>query len=81
VINAIVLIRAHRDRLNEVADQLIALEEVKEVHFIAGRYDLVATLRARDDQEFADVVTQGMLTIEGIRSSETLIAIRSLQSD
>ena len=81
MINAIVLIRAHRDHLGEVANELIALDEVTEVHFVAGRYDLVATLRAHDDESFADVVTHGMLTIEGIRSSETLISIRSLPFD
>lgn len=78
MVNAIVLIRARRDRLNQVADEIGALEGVTEVYFVAGRYDLVAILRADDDDDFAQVVTEGMLSIEGIRSSETLIAFRSV---
>jgi DNA-binding Lrp family transcriptional regulator len=44
---------------------------------VAGQFDLVAILRARDDDQFAQIVTEGMLKVEGIKSSETLIAFRA----
>ena len=77
MVNAIVLLRVRRDRISEVAEELVAIDGVGEVHTVAGQYDLVAVLRARDDDQFAEVVTEGMLRVEGIRSSETLIALRS----
>jgi DNA-binding Lrp family transcriptional regulator len=77
MINAIVLLKVQRDMIDEVALELVELRGVSEVYSVAGQYDLVAILRARDDDQFADIVTEGMLDVEGIKSSETLIAFRA----
>jgi DNA-binding Lrp family transcriptional regulator len=77
MVNAIVLLKVQRDRINNVAQELVDLDGVSEVYSVAGQFDLVAILRARDDEQFADIVTEGMLKVEGIRSSETLIAFRA----
>ncbi len=77
MVNAIVLLKVKRDRINGVAQELVEIDGVSEVYSVAGQFDLVAILRARDDEQFAQIVTEGMLKVEGIKSSETLIAFRA----
>jgi DNA-binding Lrp family transcriptional regulator len=77
MVNAIVLLKVQRDRMPDVAQDLVAIPGVSEVYAVAGQFDLVAILRAEDDDQFAEIVTEGMLKVEGIRSSETLIALKA----
>ncbi len=77
MMNAVVLLKIRNDRINEVAEHLVELDGVSEVYSVAGQYDLVAILRAPDDEGIANVVTGNMLKIEGMISSETLIAFRA----
>ncbi len=76
VITAIVLLKAETDLINEVAEQIIGIEGVSEVYSIAGRFDLVAIIRVKDNEGLAEVVTSHMLKVKGIINSETLIAFR-----
>ena len=76
MVSAIVLLNVERDLINDVAEQIIEIEGVSEVYSIAGRFDLVAIIRVRDNEGLADVVTNQMLKIKGIINSETLIAFR-----
>jgi DNA-binding Lrp family transcriptional regulator len=78
MVNAVVLLKVQRDLINEVAQAMVEIDGVSEVYSVAGQYDLVAILRTKDDHRLADVVTEGMLKIQGIRNSETLIAFRVL---
>ena len=75
--NAIVLLKVRNDKINEVAEALVDLDGVSEVYSVAGHYDLVAVLRARNDDHIASLVTEQMLKAEGLISSETLIAFRA----
>ena len=77
MVNAIVLLKLKRDRINQVAENLAGLEGVSEVYSVAGQYDLVAIIRARDDAHIATLVTEELLQAEGVESSETLIAFRT----
>lgn len=77
MINAVVLMKIRNDRINDVAQILLELKGVSEVYSVAGQYDLVAILRASDDEGIASLVTDEMLKIEGMISSETLIAFRA----
>ncbi len=80
MVHAIALLRVERDRINEVAQELVGIPGVSEVYSVAGRWDLAVVVRARDDRQLADVVTARMLKVDGIRESETLIAFRVLSS-
>jgi DNA-binding Lrp family transcriptional regulator len=77
MVSAVVLLNVERNQINEVAERLAAIEGVSEVHSVAGRYDLVAILRVRTNEELADLVTAQMLKLESIQSTETLIAFRA----
>ncbi len=76
MVTALVLLTVSRDRVNEIAEKLSDMEGISEVYSIAGRYDLAVIIRARDNDQLADIVTHHMLKVEGIITSETLVAFR-----
>ena len=76
MVSALVLMTIERNLINEVAEKLLEIKGVSEVYSVAGQYDLVGVIRVSDNESLAEVVTERMLQIEGIISSETLIAFR-----
>jgi DNA-binding Lrp family transcriptional regulator len=76
MVTAIVLIGAETDKINELAEQLAEIEGVQEVYSLAGRYDLAAIVRVRENDELADLISNKARRLNGIRMSETLIAFR-----
>lgn len=76
MVTALVLLQVSRDRIPQVAEELAAIPGISEVYSVSGRYDLVAIIRTRNNDELAELVTGHMLKVQGITSSETLIAFR-----
>jgi DNA-binding Lrp family transcriptional regulator len=76
MVTAIVLLNTEREKVNDVADALVPLNGVSEVHSVAGRYDLVAILRVANNDALAELVTEKIRQIDGITDSETLIGFR-----
>lgn len=76
MISAIVLLMVERDKINKVAEGIADIEGVSEVYSVAGRYDLAAVVRVKDNEDLARVVTERIRKVTGITSSETLIAFR-----
>jgi DNA-binding Lrp family transcriptional regulator len=76
MVTALVLLNVSRDKVNAVAESLADMEGISEVYSIAGRYDLAVIIRAKDNDQLAELVTNHMLKVEGILKSETLIAFR-----
>jgi DNA-binding Lrp family transcriptional regulator len=76
MLTCIVLCTVDRARVNDVAEALAAIDGVSEVYSVTGRYDLVAILRVPSHEALAEIVTGGMLAVEGIRSTETQLALR-----
>jgi DNA-binding Lrp family transcriptional regulator len=76
MVSALVLLTVERDKINKVAETIADIGGVSEVYSIAGRYDLAAVVRVRNNDDLAKVVTEGIRKVGGITSSETLIAFR-----
>ena len=76
MVTALVLLNVERDKINVVAEKLTAIQGVTEVYSIAGKYDLVAIIRVKENDQLADVVTERIRRVEGIEKSETLISFR-----
>jgi DNA-binding Lrp family transcriptional regulator len=76
MVTALVLVNVERNKVNAVAEMLAEMEGISEVYSVAGRYDLAVIIRARDNDQLAELVTNHMLKVEGIIKSETLIAFR-----
>ena len=77
MVTAICLICAERGRVNEVAQELVEVAEVSEVFSVGGRFDLVAIVRVANNEKLANVVTERLQNIAGIRETETLIAFKT----
>ncbi len=76
MVTAIVLIHAERHRINALAEELADIDGVSEVYSVGGGFDLVAIIRVRQNEELARLVTEHMAKLEGIVSTETLIAFQ-----
>jgi len=76
MVTALVLLTVARDKVNAVAESLADMDGITEVYSLAGRYDLAVIIRVKDNDQLAEVVTKHMLKVEGILTSETLVAFR-----
>jgi len=77
MLSAIVLLTTERDKTNQVAETIADAEGVTEVYSVAGRYDLVAIIRVRSNEDLADTVTNHMRNVKGILKTETMLAFRA----
>ena len=77
MVTAIVLIDVERGQVNRVAESLVDLPGVAEVYSVSGRYDLVAIIRVRTNDEMANLITAQMQAQEGITNTETMLAFRA----
>lgn len=77
MITAIVNINAAVDRIPEVAQAVADLPGVTEVYSVAGDVDLVAIVRVRQHEELADVIAGRLNKVDGILSTQTLIAFQA----
>jgi Lrp/AsnC family transcriptional regulator for asnA, asnC and gidA len=63
-------------KLDRIAEQIAALEEVTYLVVTAGRFDLVCEVVCEDNEHLLRVLTDRLADIDGIRSSETLVELR-----
>lgn len=77
MVTSIILINAERSKINEVAEQLAAMEGISEVYSVSGAYDLVAIARVPTNDDLANLVTKKMLALGAIVKSETMLAFKA----
>ncbi|HYS81610.1 MAG TPA: Lrp/AsnC ligand binding domain-containing protein [Anaeromyxobacteraceae bacterium] len=77
---AFVLIRCELGRIEDVANALMEIEGVSEVHSITGPWDLLAKLYAPDYDAFGEVIPGRVQKLAGIRETETLLAFRAFKA-
>jgi DNA-binding Lrp family transcriptional regulator len=76
MVTAFVMIKARRDRIQAVSQEILAVDGIAEVYSVAGECDLVGVARVRENEQLAKLVTEDMIGIEGITDTKTLIAFR-----
>ena len=77
MVTAIVLIQTERGRVEEVAQDLLEVDEVSEVYLVAGDYDLVAMVRVRQYEQMAGLVPGKLARVGGILRTTTLMAFQA----
>lgn len=77
MVTSIILINAERNRINPVAEQLQAIAGISEVYSVSGKYDLIAIVRVKTNDDLANLVTKQMLAIDGIAKTETMLAFQA----
>jgi anthranilate phosphoribosyltransferase len=76
MISAIVLINVQKGQLPQVVKQLGEIDEVIEIYSVAGRYDIVVKVQVEEYERMSEVVTEKLQAVEGIASTETLMAFK-----
>lgn len=77
MVTAIILLKLDRERINETAEKLADDPAVSEVYSVSGSFDLVVVVRVKNNDGLADLVTQRMAALPGIRQTETMLAFRA----
>lgn len=77
MITSIILLNTKRDKVNKVAEQLTDIDGVSEVYSVTGKYDLVAIIRVKTNDELADLVTNNLVKIDGIERTDTMLAFKA----
>ena len=80
MITAIVLITADVDRIPEVAEEIANIPAVSEVYSVTGDTDLIAMVRVRTHDDFADVIADRLNKVTGVTGTNTHIAFRTYSS-
>lgn len=75
-VTAMVMIKAQPSQSTALAKEIAEVKGVSEVFSVAGRFDLVAIVRAARNEALADIVSGEIHSLAGIIDSETLIAFR-----
>ena len=77
MVSAFVLIKVEEKELTAISDKLLACPGVREVHVVAGEYDMVAVIRVADNSTLSKLLTEQLIHIAGIKSTKTLISLQS----
>lgn len=76
MISALVLMNVKRGEAAKVGRSLAKMAGITEVFSVAGRYDLVALIRANNSERLAELVSSEIAGIEAITHTETLISFK-----
>jgi DNA-binding Lrp family transcriptional regulator len=76
---AFVLVKCELGKVEAVANRVMELDGVSEVHSITGPFDLLVKLYAPDYESFGDLIPDRLQKIPGVRETETLLAFRAFK--
>ena len=77
MVTSIILLNVERTQINEVAAQLVELDEISEVYSVSGKYDLIAIVRVRSNDDLSMLVTEKLREIKNIEATETMLAFKA----
>lgn len=77
MVTSIILLNVERTQINEVAAQLVELDEISEVYSVSGKYDLIAVVRVRTNDDLSKLVTEKLRGVENIVATETMLAFKA----
>ena len=72
---AFILLKTEPSQEREVYQTLSTIEAVVETHALYGEYDLLARVECANSKALTTLLMQQMRQIEGVRETETLIAV------
>jgi DNA-binding Lrp family transcriptional regulator len=72
--HALVLIKAEQQSLSSLGGALAEVEGVSEAFSVTGEWDFVAIVRVPEHDQLAEVVTERMAGLPGIKDTYTMVA-------
>jgi len=77
VVTFIILFNVKKNKITAIAEQLAEISEISEVYSVTGIYDLVAIVRTKTNDDVAELVTNRLGTIKGIKQTDTMLAFKA----
>ncbi|MBM9606037.1 Lrp/AsnC family transcriptional regulator [Desulfopila inferna] len=77
MVTSIILMNVDRTSINEVAAKLVEFDEISEVYSVSGKYDLIAIVRVRTNDDLSTLVTVKLRNVENITATETMLAFKA----
>jgi DNA-binding Lrp family transcriptional regulator len=77
---AFVLVKCAQGQVEQVANLIMEIDGISEVHSITGPWDLLVKLYAADYDQFADLIPGRLQKVPGVRDTETLLAFRAFKA-
>lgn len=74
---AIILIKCASMKLESITQSLLEIKGIHKIYSVAGSYDLVAIAEAVDNEQIAQLVTQKIHRLDGIKDTDTMFAFAS----
>ncbi len=76
---AFVLVKCDLGTVSQVANRMIELEGVSEIHSITGTYDLLVKLYAPSYDDFGNLVPDILQKVPGVRETDTMLAFQAFK--
>ncbi len=80
MVTAVVLVKADRNGVRTLGPRLADVDGVAEVYTVTGDWDFIAIVRVREHDDLAKTVTEGLLGLEGIERTSTMVAFQQFSS-
>jgi len=77
MVTFIILLNVKSNKVTEIAEELASIPEISEVYSVTGIYDLVAIVRTKTNDDVAELVTNRMGSIKGIKKTDTMLAFKA----
>ena len=77
MVTAFVLINVEDKNMKKIAENLLTFDGIKEVHLVAGEYDMVAVVRVADNKALSELITDKIVHAPGILRTKTLFALQT----
>jgi DNA-binding Lrp family transcriptional regulator len=72
-----VMVKCDPGRAYAVADEVVEIEQVSEVHSISGQYDLMVKCYLEDGADLGQFVVETIQPLAGIKDTFTIIAFKA----
>ncbi|WP_022664732.1 Lrp/AsnC family transcriptional regulator [Desulfospira joergensenii] len=66
-------------RIRETGQELASVDQVQEVHYLAGEDCLMVKLRVSDNQELERILRKNITCMEGVTGTQTFIVLSSFK--
>lgn len=76
---AMIGIRADGGKLKEVVENIAALDEVIYLILVSGRFDILAEVMCREQDDLLQFLTEKLYKIEGVRETESFIHLKIIK--
>lgn len=77
---AFVLVKCELGQVEKVANLIMEIDGISEVHSVTGPWDLLVKAYAPDYDAFGEMIPGHLQKVPGVKDTETLLAFRAFRA-